>query len=215
MTILNPDPRLLQFDENTSETSTATTTERGSRGKTLGTIGGRRVHILADHLIIPNTPQGRALATVLTGETIRPGRVKRFALSLARCKNAEGILPLFMAIVAAIDENADGGPVRAYLESIEILAAERLSRDPWITLERAQAWYEWCSDPGNVRESVNWRAIMVIKLRDHIEPPMTKLETKLQFLYGKNWRNHPDAPKAEDDFVRFDHQGKYWKFVEM
>jgi hypothetical protein len=213
---LNQKTRSLPFVGNVDPTLEATTTEGGEAerggGATIGKIGGRRVRRVGDQLIIPNTPQGRALATLLTGATFRNGygRVKRFALHLDRCTHAAEILPLLSAILATTADTGDASGVRKLLEDHRIHAAESLSRDPWITVDRVMAWIVWCSDPDNIRDSVDWRAILVIKLRDHIEPPLTGIEEKLFLCYGETWRDHPDAPKTRRERLVFTHFGKSW-----
>lgn len=150
----------------------------GNHARTLGMLAGRRVSLVGNVLHIPNTAPGRALATLLTGQTFTKNHNGALVVNGNGIGDVSDLLTLLTSISLAIqDESESPAALSPLLQlmldfGIDRKIAVQLAADPWVTIERVTAWISYLDD--NAKSFVKGggiRGMLTSRLRDHIEAP--------------------------------------------
>lgn len=148
-------------------------------------IGGRRVLVDDDAILLPNTRQGRALVELLTGSRPVSGSPIYHPIHRAQvADNARELIALLTGIVASLELPAvtDAGR-RLYALGVRGRVLAELINDPWVTYDRIDSWWAKLREGRTLISPVG---VMISMLRKHEEPPNPIREADpMRFLSGK------------------------------
>ena len=149
---------------------------RKGKAQIVGVLAGYQVSLDGDTLQMPNTLAGRALATLLTGKSLAGNSQDDTLLLDVEC--LQGIAEL-IALLAAFEQAIAKKPAEPTSLSIveqELLnfgirrkEAVRLAADPWVTIERVNAWTVYINRKRGQMTSP--AGLLVSSLLEHIEAP--------------------------------------------
>jgi hypothetical protein len=153
------------------------TSSSKEQSRTLGKLAGRRIRLKGQSLQLPNIREGRALALLLSDQ---PARKDERGRLIVECRDIGGVSDLISLLTAIeVDQSgfqmsADVSPVWQQLHDFEIgdKEAARLAADPWVTMERVNAWIAYLEHHAkSFTKGGRVQGMLFSRLRDHIPAP--------------------------------------------
>jgi hypothetical protein len=174
-----------------TKTSRAGRQERDSRDsgvrenrRAIAKIGGLKIYRIGDEIHIPNTPVGRALACVLTGQQY-PNR-GQIVITIRDTVNLFESLSALVCINQAVSgEAAINESVRDALKRIGVRepVLSELCADAWVTVDRIESHWGDLIDRGED----NPAAKLIARLRNRWKPIVSITPAKHDYSKYEGW----------------------------